>query len=456
MGNSYFYNILDKYRVGIKIRKNPYELDMSRLFTMAGRINKKRSFLFVSKVLGKHIPVDPRLPLLTGKLLAMKTYKNTYGKRIDNEEKIARALNGEGDFENVYQSLKDERVKPSEKLLAIGFAETATALGHSFFDAFEDNCDYIHTTRDRIVDFDEYINFKEEHSHATGHFLYMKNVDSFENYDRIVLVDDEITTGKTCLNIIKEINLISPGKKYTVVTILDWRSKEDRCKFETMENELGIEINVIALLSGNIDIKVIDPDRELVEEENGYEKDSSLGVNYIYIDEFFNENTRYTYKKSIKEEYELGYLNSTGRFGIGCTDNLKLSDQTKDAGEYLMSQRSGGKCLCMGTEEFMYIAMQIAANMGEDVYYQSTTQSPIYPQAMDGYGAYNAFKFKSPKSLNKTNYFYNLRFGEYDEVFVFFEGLRDIQKSQYLIEELKKCGLKKINIVICTKIDRRC
>lgn len=42
----------------------------------------------------------------------------------------------------------DGYVKLDETTLFIGFAETATALGHAVFNTFQSNAIYIHTTRE--------------------------------------------------------------------------------------------------------------------------------------------------------------------------------------------------------------------------------------------------------------------------------------------------------------------
>ena len=69
---TYSYTILDKITVDIEVTANPYQLHLEELFTMAARINKKRSFLFVSKVLGKHLPIQPQKGLITAALLAAR------------------------------------------------------------------------------------------------------------------------------------------------------------------------------------------------------------------------------------------------------------------------------------------------------------------------------------------------------------------------------------------------
>ena len=77
----YTYKFLTAITCDIEVTENPYELPLEEFFTMAARINKKRSFLFVSKVLGKHLPINPQKGLLTGALLASR-YCRKY-KRVE-------------------------------------------------------------------------------------------------------------------------------------------------------------------------------------------------------------------------------------------------------------------------------------------------------------------------------------------------------------------------------------
>src|SRR5947207_1223592 len=73
------FNILNSIQVEVHVEKNDYNLPLDDLFMMAARINKKRSFLFVSKVLGKHFPNNPNKGLLTSSLLAARYYEAVKG-----------------------------------------------------------------------------------------------------------------------------------------------------------------------------------------------------------------------------------------------------------------------------------------------------------------------------------------------------------------------------------------
>src|SRR5690606_20449240 len=64
------YNLHGDLKLEIDIKDNPYNFSPDSLFQMAVRINKKRQFLFVSRLLGKHLAVDPAISLGTGTILA--------------------------------------------------------------------------------------------------------------------------------------------------------------------------------------------------------------------------------------------------------------------------------------------------------------------------------------------------------------------------------------------------
>ncbi|WIF95267.1 phosphoribosyltransferase family protein [Caminicella sporogenes] len=409
---------------------------------MAARINPKRSFLFVSKILGKHIPVNPYISLLGGMSLAARYLEEVYDICLPEMKDIIYSLKTGENAEKNYKKIKRNLFKLPEKTLFIGFAETATALGHSVFASFEGNGYYIHTTREIIDDFDNIIKFEEEHSHATSHRVYPLDFSFFKSNCPIVFVDDEITTGKTILNIIKSIHKDYPRKNYYVVTILDWRSDEDKKRFKSIEDMLGVNIKVISLISGNIEI-IGQPIKSVErKEENQIDNIEKTEVEYIYLDSYFDEIYRYN---------DESYLKWTGRFGITLDLQRKIDNKIEEAGLFLRNICNGKKILCMGTEEFMYIPMMISAYIGEDVYYQSTTRSPIYPYDESEYGAKNAFSFVSPNNEKLKNYFYNAPYRYYDEIFLFLERYIEKDKLNSILKQLKRLGVRKIFVVMCTR-----
>lgn len=428
--NKYTFHILDSIDTELEITENPYQLPIEELFTMAARINKKRSFLFVSKVLGKHLPIDPNKGLLTAALLAARFLEKAKNIECLEKERLLSSFLMEMPL-FCSQSFISNNINP----IIIGFAETATALGHAFFDCFQ-SADYFHTTREEILDREPEITFEEEHSHATAHRCYIPRR-LIENNREVILVDDEMTTGKTALNIIQSIHSNFPRDKYTVVSILDWRSKENKHEFKQLEKNLGITIHVVCLLAGHVHVKQF---RDIKEKLTGNEQSEieEVSAELLHLSSFFTTVHRYG---------QVPFIEETGRFGLRSEENQSVHQKLSAAASFLKQKRSGEKTLCLGTGEFMYIPMKLAAAMGNGVFYQSTTRSPIFIQDQEGYGAKYGVAFPNPENQTIANFVYNIPTGHYDEVFVFFEREVEDENLRPLLKELGKIQLKSVKLV---------
>ena len=151
------------------------EMAFPEICDLAVRNNAKRRFLFVSKVLGRHIPVRP-------------------ADLRDVAAKLARKLRTE--------------LKPGPVVL-IGMAETATTLGQAVFREFLNQGGegfYIESTRRPTGDAQAF-SFSESHSHATAHVIHMPSSeddpeDLLRKATQIVVVDDEATTAKTAAGLV--------------------------------------------------------------------------------------------------------------------------------------------------------------------------------------------------------------------------------------------------------------
>ncbi|MEH7500520.1 phosphoribosyltransferase family protein [Neobacillus drentensis] len=430
----YTYNILDSIETEIEVSENPYYLPIEELFTMAARINKKRSFLFVSKVLGKHLPIEPNKGLLTAALLGARFLETVKGIKCLETESLLTSFESGDSYKS--KAFIPENVHP----VVIGFAETATALGHAFFDCFQ-SADYFHTTREELKQEKPEITFEEEHSHATSHRCYIP-LEMIQNEREIILVDDELTTGKTALNIIKSIHAKFPRRVYTIVSILDWRSEENRNSFILLEQELGIKINVVSLLAGTVQVKQrceIDNRSTKIEWNESIES----AVEQIELSSFFTM-TPYS---AVNPMNRAAFIKETGRFGLSSRENRSLHQKVSVAAEFLNNKRIGKRTLCLGTGEFMYLPMKLAAEMGSGVYYQSTTRSPIFIENKVGYGARFGTSFPNPEDLEITHFLYNIPPGFYDEIFIFIERKGELENLQPFLNELYKLQIKMIRLV---------
>lgn len=432
---TYTYTILDAITCDIEVKANPYELSLEELFTMAARINKKRSFLFVSKVLGKHLPIQPQKGLLTGALLASRFAESIRGLNCQVTEKLIKTFNqNEMEFQSV--TFIPKNVNP----VVIGFAETATALGHAFFDCFEE-AEYFHTTREEIDSLTPCITFEEEHSHATSHRCYIP-ISMIQNEREIILVDDEMTTGKTAINIIKSIHSQFPRKEYTVVSILDWRSEENKQRFTQLEKTLGIKINIVSLIGGNVVVNEISKLQEHEVQRDYFDPKEPL-IEILSLSSFFES-------ANVAANNKTPLIKETGRFGIESRDNLDLHQKIQNASSELRQHRTGIRTLCLGTGEFMYIPMKLAAEMGSNIFYQSSTRSPIFTQDINGYGARHRISFPNPEDQDVAHFVYNIPPGEYDELFVFIEREVPAANLRPLVKQVEKLQIKSMKIVFFT------
>ena len=432
---------MDGLSVGIRINDNPYAIPSESVFSLAARNNPRRSYLFVSKLIGKHIPVRPRVPLLTGFLLASRLAESL-GTAVDRNkiDEAVATISGRGNCNFV------RTVYPFPgKALFIGFAETATALGHSVFDNFTGEVGFTHTTRENLAGSCDTIYFTEDHCHAPDQRCLVHDVSFFTGNDLLVLIDDEITSGNTCLNFIKEIQKKYPQRNYAVLTILDWRSKEAQKKYARAGRELGINISVISLYSGDFWSHGASPavtgpligTASFVPEIP--EIESIMAPVGPEIEILSGEGTA------------AGYLKYTGRFGLGAGDSGQLFSRAAALGQKLGALRKGRKTLCLGTGEFMYIPFLAAGHMGKGVMVQSTTRSPVHPHPGREYAVKHAIAFADPFRPGVKNFVYNIPPFHYDEVFVFWEREVKPEPAAPLIRSLHKLGIGNIVFVTCCR-----
>ncbi len=451
--NLYEFQLINGLKISLQIQENPYGIPLNNLFALATRKNPKRSFLFVSKLLGKHIPVDPSIYRLAGQALGLRMLEQLYSQK--NEEgivAITKLLSGEPAGSQVAKERYTALSLP-EPMTFIGFAETATALGHGMFDSFIGDRCFIHTTREQIPELTDKITFSEEHSHASRHYIYIRNENLF-NHDRtVLLVDDELTTGKTSLNIIDALQKKYPRKKYVIATILDWRSEENHRAFREKAEELGVSIEVVSLLKGEYELSGIS--REIIDKSIGQQDIGEIPTNaptiqYYRLDETFNQTLNYISANEGRGINKSPYLEETGRFGIQDLEGNQLHEKLRTIGESLKKTRQGKRTLCLGTGEFMYIPMVISAWMGEGIKFHSTTRSPIYPFNQQDYGIRNAYEFHSPEDPTVKNYLYNIPRGAYDEIYLFLERQGNPDHLASILNILSRLNIPYLNVVSCT------
>lgn len=185
---------------------NDATYQLEDLLGFAQRINPKRAFLFVSKVLGRHIPVAP------------STMRNAFT-----------------DLANLVPS------DLPEPILVIGMAETAVGLSAGVHQALQTrypNALLLNSTRHAQHNDDNtetlLTTFSEDHSHASQHLIYQSSDKVTQEQllasKTLIMVDDEASTGNTCVNVVTALRSagLSQLGQVHLTTLVDWSLNQNQ------------------------------------------------------------------------------------------------------------------------------------------------------------------------------------------------------------------------------------
>ena len=407
------YNLHGDLKLTIDIKDNPYNFSPEALFQMGVRINKKRQFLFVSRLLGKHLAVDPAISLGTGSILASLFMVSEGEKSHPQLAEIVDMVNlGVPDRKLSEKSLKYKSKLPT-KTVFIGFAETATGLGHAVFNHFEDTI-YIHTTREEMLNMEPSFFFEEEHSHATSHRAYVPT-ETLSDAETFVLVDDEITSGLTMSNLIIALNNSYPGKRYKILSILDWRNDKHQNDFIHLMDTHGISAEVITMLAGQFSLL----NSAVIEEQE---------INYLNGSKEFEviaDEGLSTLTTSKHTSTFATYSTFTGRFGLTSEHHDKMDEWIQSLIDKLSHIDRNKSTLVIGMGENIYIPQRFALALGEQTTVQTTTRSPIFAKNENNYPIKYKSKFTLPDSNGIDQYLYNLQDVGADQIIVIAESVND-------------------------------
>ena len=354
----------------------PEEFIEESLVRLAKRDNNlKRSYLYVNPFQGKHIPADPDHIFLMCKALADRL-NDKYG---------------------------------GEKLFVIGFAETATGIA-AVISTFLNNVLYYQNTTRESLENSEYINFLELHSHAPDQRLYSNGIEeALAAADRVLIIDDEISTGKTIEHLIKAL----------------------REKYNVADSRFGIASIINSMNDDRLEL-----------------------FNNSGIDVSFFKKIPYEYRKDCIEETEFNaarhlHLEINGdvhfkelQFSskMNPRKTVHFDDYVSDvkkASEVICSglRNRYGKILILGTEEFMFPAIYAGKavkdrGLAEQVMVHATTRSPIIASEDSRYPLHIRYEIASLYDGARRTFIYNL--AGYDKVII----ITDAERSGSGINEL--------------------
>lgn len=349
--------------------------------------NNKRKYLVVNALQAKHIPVEPE-----------KSF---------------------GMFDELADILIDEY--RNEKVLVVGFAETATAIGARL--AIRLNSYYMQTTREAIPDV-EYLYFTESHSHATEQKLIKTDLDTIiDQIDRIIFAEDEVTTGNTIQKIINIIrDTYGDSVKFAVASLLNGMDETARKGYE----EQKIQIHYLVKTDHS-------SYSEIAESYQG---------NGSYITDLEEPSM-----PEAKELWAADYMN--GRRLVRGRDYENACHSLWRQIQEQIDFTEKKSVLVLGTEEFMYPAIDMAYRLGETGLYaksHSTTRSPIAVSQEEAYPLHTRYKLRSVYEEGRTTFIYDLE--RYDKVLVVTDAAEPVPEGlSDLYNAISRNGNTDISIV---------
>lgn len=309
------------------------------------RLNPRRAHLLISTVLGKHIAAEPGEVIAAGHRLGAAVAEYDLGP-VD----------------------------------VIGMAETATGLGHCVADAL-DAAVYLHSTRRAAPPEDIYAEFQENHSHATDHTIQPTDAGLFGQARPLVIVDDEISTGKTALAMIEALQQLQRRPCYVVASLIDVRDKEQRAAVISTALDLDTSVHFVSLARGAVhqsqgfidSVCALDPPRlnTAALDTAGTSVEVALGW-----PSHVPEGGRHGFLQENRPQFDLAVQGAAGKVA-------ELLDP-------------GRPVLVVGHEELMYLPARVAellVRSGFQTRFQSTTRSPAHVLDMDGYPLRTGWRF---------------------------------------------------------------
>ncbi|MFE0171943.1 phosphoribosyltransferase [Streptomyces sp. NPDC059002] len=359
------------------------------LLGLALRRNPKRAHLLVSNVLGKHVPQRPSVVYAAGHDLGVR----------------------------VRELLGDDEAR---RAVVLGYAETATGLGHCVADGV-DLAPYLHSTRRPVAGVERAGGFEESHSHATSHLLLPEDPGLLAGDGPLVLVDDEFSTGNTVLNTIRALHERFPRGRYVIVALVDMRAPDDRDRLAAFADEIGARVDLIASASGTVRL----PDGVLAKGQALVAEHESAAV----------PQPREEHGRVTRVELDWpAAIPDGGRHGFTSAHRTALDAALPGMAAGIAGALDGGarRVLVLGFEELMYAPLALGVELerctGADVRFSTTTRSPVLAVDDPGYAIRTRIAFPAhddPADGPGTRYAYNVAGGGFDAVVVVVDSVAD-------------------------------
>ncbi|MEU6445584.1 phosphoribosyltransferase [Streptomyces sp. NPDC046979] len=380
-------------RLGVELAGDD---SLTGLLGLALRRNPKRAHLLVSNVLGKHVPQSPSV--VHGHGVAL-------GRRV-------RDLLG---------------AETAGHAVVLGYAETATGLGHSVADGLG-AAPYLHSTRRPVAGVSRAGGFEESHSHATSHLLLPEDPALLAGDGPLVLVDDEFSTGNTVLNTVRALHERYPRKRYVVVALVDMRSPADAGRLEDFAREIGARVDLVTAASGTVRLPpgVLEKGQELVARYEAGSAGADAGAG--------SGAGGAVGRVSRVDLHWPDGVPDGGRHGFTAAHRERLENALPGMAARIAGALPAGarRVLVLGFEELMYAPLRLADALERttdaDVRYSTTTRSPVLAVDDPGYAIRTRLVFPAhddPADGPGERYAYNVAGAGFDAVVAVVDSAAD-------------------------------
>lgn len=373
--------------------------ELPGLLGLALRRNPKRAHLLVSNVLGKHVPQRPSVVHGAGYDLGVRV------RELLGDEEAARAV-------------------------VLGYAETATGLGHSVADGVG-LAPYLHSTRRPVAGVAAAGGFEESHSHATSHLLLPEDPKLLAGDGPLVLVDDEFSTGNTVLNTIRDLHERHPRDRYVIVALVDMRTPADRDRLTAFAAGIGARVDLLTLAAGTVGLPdgVLERGQELVARYEAATSDTTAAQPAPA-----GPTPRGTAAAGrVDLDWPHGVPDG-GRHGFTPEHRSRLETSLPALAARLaeaLPPAGPGRVLVLGFEELMYAPLALGVALEErglDVSYSTTTRSPVLAVDDPGYAIRTRLVFPAhdePADGPGERYAYNVAGAGFDAVVAVVDSVAD-------------------------------
>lgn len=389
--------------------------DLRELLGLALRRNPKRAHLLVSNVLGKHVPQRPSV---------------VYGAGYGLGERV-RALLGE---------------EEARRAVVLGYAETATGLGHAVADGLRD-APYLHSTRRPVAGVAQAGGFEEAHSHATSHLLLPEDpglLAGGAEASTLVLVDDEFSTGNTVLNTIRALHELHPRGRYVIVALVDMRSPADRDRLTAFAAEIGARVDLVTRSTGTVTLPdgVLERGQALVAaQEAEAAREAEAAGTAREAGEASASAPSAAPAPAPVTRVDVAWpagVPDGGRHGFTPAHRAALEAALPGMAERIADALGAGarqgRVLVLGFEELMYAPLRLGTALEEtlgadaEVRYSTTTRSPVLAVDDPGYAIRTRLVFPAhdtPADGPGDRYAYNVAGAGFDAVVAVVDSTAD-------------------------------